>query len=85
MNDMNQEVVVRFDAGGPKPQDPRFAKIWGSVRYSRARFGQQEEVLFEFGERTAEGIMGRSSELDRGVFVLQEDFYARFGKLFEGL
>jgi len=86
LNALERELVVRYEPGASGPDDARFAEIWGSVRYFIDEpYKEAEEVTAEFGKRADGGIYGRISNLEEGVFVLEEDFLTRFSRLFEGL
>jgi len=89
LHDLKRVMVTRYEVyeGGIKPEpDPRFDAPLGSVHWIVDEPGRQpREIVAEFGSGIVNGFHGRTSDMDRGLFILETDFIESFKKLFGGL
>jgi|GEM_PF-2743472 len=86
LNELTKELVLRYEPGASKPDDPRFAAVWGAVRYHVDEPGRTaREIFVELGTENLDGYFGRSNEIDRGTFVVEKELFEKFNRLFEGI
>ncbi len=86
LNLLKDERVVRYELGPSVTEAPGFDTVVGSIRFIVAEPGQKpREIVVEFGEEGPDGVRARSSDLDRGVFVLKKELLGKYEQLFQGL
>jgi hypothetical protein len=83
LNRMVRTQVVRYEAGAPEDFAAGFETLTGSIELEKKVGAEITTIRYDFGARSGEGWYGRSSEIDRGIFYLDDPFMEEFNQLFE--